>query len=189
MIDGKRMRAPAVFVAMLLCNGVALADLEPRHVVHPSADKAKSSAAQTTSEAALALTKGDFRGALAGAERAISVDAHQPWAHYVRAEALVGLGRIDDALPEYRLAEHAVAKDDRWSRSIVLWGRANTFYQAGRCNEAKAAFTDYIALVKKDDHAAAEMAQAHIDGCKVPWVNPFAAPPAKPTSPTPPPAP
>jgi hypothetical protein len=165
-----------VFVCLSF-GSVALADLEPGHVVQIAKDKQKREAARMASDAAQALIHGDFPGALSLSERALEASASDPWAHYVRAEALVRLGRIDDAVPEHRMAEKNLPSEERWSRSIVLWARANAFHQAGRCPEANAAFGEYIAFVKKDDPRAAEAAQALIDGCRPLWVNPAAKAP------------
>ena len=166
-----RFLAAAILV---LASGAARAELAPGHVVNAKASKTEREAATAASEAGQALVQNDFNGAVSAADRAIAVDAKQPWAHYVRAEALVRLGRLDDGLAELRLAEHDFPADEHWSKSVAVWGRANAFYQVGRCAEAKTAFAEYIALVKADDKDAADLAQTRIDGCKVPWVAPAA---------------
>jgi tetratricopeptide (TPR) repeat protein len=174
------MRPLLAIVLMFACGSVARADLEPAHKIDSAASKTQREAAAIASDAAMALGRGDSDGALALADRAVGKSARDPWAHYVRAEALARLGRIDEALPEYRLAENNFAAADRWGRSIALWGRANAFHQIGRCADAKAAFGEYIAYVKESDAAAVSIAQARIDGCRPPWVNPSAKPPAAP---------
>jgi tetratricopeptide (TPR) repeat protein len=183
------MRSFLAVVVALGCS-IAHAELQPLPRIDTRAGKALRAAAPIVSDAEKALVSGEFDSALALTDRALAHKAKSAWAHYVRAEALARLGKLDDALPEYRLAERAFDDEDVWGRSVVLWGRANAFYQTGRCNEAKQAFNEYIALVKKDDARAAEAAQAHIDGCKALWVNPLPSPPPpaspSPSSPSPP---
>ncbi|HWE26861.1 MAG TPA: tetratricopeptide repeat protein [Polyangia bacterium] len=176
------MRFCGALVIIVCAGAVARADLEPAHKIDTTAGKPQREAAAIASDAAEALGRGDATAALAQAERAIGKSARDPWAHYVRAEALVRLGRLDDALPEYRVAEGEFARDDRWSRSIALWGRANAFHQVGRCADAKSAYADYIAFVKNADARAAALAQARIDDCRLPWVNPLATAPVNPTA-------
>jgi Flp pilus assembly protein TadD len=154
------MRILAPLLMMVACGGAARADLEPGHVVNKKATKTQREAAKTASDAAESLVKGDFNGAMSLADRALAVDGKDPWAHYVRAESLVRLGK------------HDFPAEERWSKSIALWGRANAFYQLGRCEEAKTAFTEYIGFVKSDDRPAADLAQTRIDGCRPPWVAP-----------------
>jgi Tfp pilus assembly protein PilF len=169
-----------MLMLLVLCAPGARADLEPTHVIDRRADDNQRAAAKLASDAAKALAGGDFDGAVELTKRALATSSTDPWAHYIHAEALVRQGHVDDALPEYRVAEQALPREERWSRSIVLWGRANALYQTGRCAEAKAAFNDYVSYVSKDDRAAADMAQKHIDDCKPPWVNPLSKPAAPP---------
>lgn len=161
-------------VLMVACGSVARADLEPGHKIDSAAGKAQREAAAIASDAAVALGRGDGNGALALADRAVAKYARDPWAHYVRGEALARLGRLEEALPEYRLSENDFTVEDRWGRSIALWGRANALHQVGRCADAKAAFAEYTAFVKPYDAAAVAIAQARVDGCRPPWVNPAA---------------
>lgn len=163
---------PLVAMLVVLAAGAARADLEPGHVVDTRASKTQREAARVASEAAQALTQGDFAGAISLADKSIAVDANTAWAHYVRGESLVRTSKVDDAIAELRIAESAFPANERWSKSIAIWARANAYYQLGRCTEAKTAFNEYIAFVRADDKNAVEMAQTHIDGCKGPWVPP-----------------
>jgi tetratricopeptide (TPR) repeat protein len=156
---------------ILLCV-LMFADLEPGHVINLAAPKPQREAAQLASDAGKALTTGDFAGAISLAEKAIATHAGDPWAHYVRGVALARQGKVDEAIGELRLAEQNVAPDERWGRSIMTWARANAYYQVGRCDDAKAAFNDYLLFVKKEDPRAAAAAQEHIDGCRPAWVAP-----------------
>ncbi len=159
------MRA-LIVAGIVFSFSTAFGDLEPTHVVNTLVTAAQREASRTASDAGQALTKGDFNGALELADRALSANADDPWAHYIRAEALARLGRFDNAQLEYHLAEHNFGEAERWSHSIVIWGRANAFYQVGRCAEAKSAFADYIAYVKGDDLRGAQLAQTRSDGCR-----------------------
>jgi tetratricopeptide (TPR) repeat protein len=181
------MRALGFALVCLGACAVARADLVPRHVVDVKATAAQREAARLASDAAQALGQGDFAGAVALTDRALASSGNDFFAHYVRAEALSRLGRLDDALAAFKLAERDVPRDDRWSHAIVLWGRANAFHQRGRCDEAKAAFGDYVAFTKSDDEAGAQLAKARIEGCRPPWVAPV-VPTAKPATAAPPPA-
>src|SRR5947209_13293572 len=95
----------ASLMMVLAGGGLARAELEPARVVNTKASKAEREAAKTASDAAQALVQGDFAGAMSLADRSLATDAKDPWAHYVRGEALVRLGRLDDGLAELRLAE------------------------------------------------------------------------------------
>jgi tetratricopeptide (TPR) repeat protein len=161
-----------ILLSLIASPSLAWADLEPGHTIDTRAGKAQREASSLASDAAQALGRNDAAGALALAERAIGSFAGDGWAHYIRGEALVKLGRLDDALPEYKIAERSFPAGEKWSRSIALWGRANAYYQIGRCAEAKAAFGDYATFVRHDDARAAELAQQRSDGCKPPWVAP-----------------
>ena len=143
-------------------------------MVNRTANDAQKNAARIASDAAQALGRGDFNGVLDLTSRAQASNPNDPWGHYLRAEALVRLARLDEALAELRLAEQNFPREERWSRSIAIWGRANALYQIGRCAEAKTAFADYIKYVGNDDRAGAELAQKESDGCRPLWVNPAA---------------
>jgi len=162
-----------MIVALLSASG-ALAELEPPHVIDRGADEKQRAAARPLSEAAQTLTRGDFNAAIETAKRALTTSS-DPWAHYVQGAALIRLGKLDDGLTELRVAEQAFPREERWSRSVAIWGRANALHQAGRCDEAKSAYTDYIRYVGKDDPAAVDLAQKQIDGCKPAWVAPAPA--------------
>jgi tetratricopeptide (TPR) repeat protein len=173
-----------ILVGALVCLcavGAARGDLEPRHVVDTKATAAQLSASRAASDAAQALSQGEFKSAITLADKALASNNNDYFAHYVRAESLSRLGRVDDAaLAEYQFAERVVPANERWGHAIVLWGRANAFHQLGRCDEAKSAFNDYIAFVKSDDAEGAALAQSRIDGCRRPWVAPSGTPPATP---------
>ena len=107
------MRLLASVLLVVSAAGVARADLEPGHKVDVTADKAQREAGAIASQAAETLGRGDAAAALTLADRALATFARDPWAHYVRAEALSQLNRLDDALAEYGLAANAFAPDLR----------------------------------------------------------------------------
>jgi tetratricopeptide (TPR) repeat protein len=167
------MSRSIVMAALVAFAPAAWADLEPGHVVSRVSEPQRN-AARAASDAAELLVHGDANGALDMATRALALNTSDPWAHYVKAVSLARLGRLDDAIAEFRAAELAFPPQERWSRATAIWGRANAFYQVGRCGEAKSSFGDYLKYVGKDDAAGAALAQKGIDGCREPW-----APPAK----------
>ena len=178
------MRPLLALLALAALEVAARADIEPGHVVDMSAPPAQREARRLASDAATALGRNDFDGAMALADKALAKNANEPWAHYVRGESQIRAGKLDEGLAELKLAERAFPMGDRWGRSIALWARGNAYHQIGRCAEAKAAFAEYIAFVRTDDRIAAEAGQAHIDNCRPAWTPPV-APAALPTPPPP----
>jgi tetratricopeptide (TPR) repeat protein len=90
----------------------------------------------------------------------VSVPARSSgWFDYNRAVALDGLGRTDEAVSVFRLAERAFDADkDAANRSKAIYGRARALDHAGRCAEAKRAYTEYANLVRSSEPRDAEMA-------------------------------
>ena len=68
--------------------------------------------------------------------------------------------------------------------SIAVFGRAHTLAAAGRCDEAKKAFGEYISLVQGDADATA-LAQRYSQDCRplAALPAPAALPPPMPASP------
>ncbi len=104
---------------------------------------------------------GDHRGALAFADEAIRASQGDPWGHYVRADALVSLGRTDQALAAYRAAESAFSEDDPWGKSLAIWGQANALQNVGRCQDASPLYQRYAGFVADRDEAAAGLAKKY----------------------------
>jgi tetratricopeptide (TPR) repeat protein len=128
-----------------------------------SVSKAEGSA---VGQAARALVAGHSAEALIGADAAIRAAPRSAWAHYHRATALSDLRRYDDAVASYERAGTFFPKEDDWGRSVALWGRARTLREAGRCDEAKSAFNEYIALVAARDQEGANQAYGQAAACK-----------------------
>jgi tetratricopeptide (TPR) repeat protein len=144
----------------------ARADLAPRPHVDLSTP-AKRQVTELCTQSAAAMMRGDPAGALALAERALGVAADDPWAHYDRAVALGGLGRVDQAVAEYRLAQ-AHFGDDAWGKSIAIYGRAHLLAEHQRCEQAEAAYEEYASFVARDAPKDAEMALAYAGNCPLP---------------------
>jgi tetratricopeptide (TPR) repeat protein len=125
-----------------------------------------ASSAELSSQAAEALVRGRAADALPLAEKALTVDARNPWAHYNRAAALADMGRVDQAIAEYRAAEAAFTSADPWGRSISIYGRANALAQAGRCAEARPAYEEYADLVGNSDPHSAALARRYAQECR-----------------------
>lgn len=146
-----------------LLVGTARAQLQaPHQAVDPGSPRSRD----LTSQAGEALVHNDPAQALKMADQAIAADAENPWAHYDRAAALADLGRVDDAVAEFKVAQRSFSDADAWGRSIAIYGRANTLAQAGRCSEAQPAFEEYAVFVERSDPKGAEMARGYAKNCR-----------------------
>jgi tetratricopeptide (TPR) repeat protein len=116
--------------------------------------------------AAEEVTLGKYTEALARADNAVRLAPGNPWALYNRAAALHHLGRAEDAVAVYRSAE-AHFGEDRWGRSLAIYGRARVLDDIGQCDEAKNAYEEFAALVRPTDAPAAEMAIEYAKACRM----------------------
>lgn len=147
-----------------LLAGVAHAQSQPlRQADDPGDQRSKDFA----SDAAEALIRGDEAQALAKSDQAVGADDRSPWAHYDRVVALGALGRVDDAVVEYRKAEARFSPADIWGRSVAIYGRGNLLKNHGRCDEARASFREYIAFVGDSDPRDISQAEKSIEACQV----------------------
>jgi tetratricopeptide (TPR) repeat protein len=128
-------------------------------------DSGSPQSSALASQAAESLVRGRPSDALQVANNAVAADARNPWAHYNKAAALADLGRVDEALTEYRAAQAAFSASDPWGRSVAIYGRANALAQVGRCDEAKPAFEEYAAFVEPSDPRSAALARGYATGC------------------------
>jgi tetratricopeptide (TPR) repeat protein len=157
----------AFLAAPLLHSGPARADVTPpAHVDLSTPTQRKVSELCTRS--ARALMAGDAAAALGFADQALALDANDAWAHYDRAVALGNLGRVDEAVSEYRRAQARFGTSDTWGASIAIYGRAHLLVEHLRCEEAEAGYEEYADLVGKDAPKEAEMALAYASDCPLP---------------------
>ena len=119
---------------------------------------------RTSGDAAQALVVGDYARAIELANRATALEPSDPWPYYDRASALVALNRTDEAIATFRQAE-ARFGDDRWGRSIAIWGRARAHQLAGNCAEAAQMFQEYVAFVHDSDSRGAVPASRFAREC------------------------
>jgi hypothetical protein len=82
--------------------------------------------------------------------------------------ALAEMRETDGAIAALYAAEQHFPAEDKWGRSIAIYGRAHTLSQAGRCAEAVQAFAEYASFVGKDDPQAADMARRYAIDCHRP---------------------
>jgi tetratricopeptide (TPR) repeat protein len=156
--------------------GSASAELAPPR--RPNAEPGTPQSRELSSQAAEAEVRGNSRQALQLADQALAADARNPWAFYDRATAMARLGQTDQAVASFWAAEQRFPADDRWARSVSIYGRAHALDGAHRCVEAKAAFAEYAAFVQKDDPGSAAMALRYASECHT-------APEAPPAPPAP----
>jgi Flp pilus assembly protein TadD len=111
--------------------------------------------------------KGNPQDALKLADQGIRANAKDPWPYYDKGMALARVGEINGALGALLAAEQHFAPGDRWGRSVAVFGRAHTLAEAGRCEEARAAFQEYMSLVRGDPEAVA-LASRYSRDCRPP---------------------
>jgi tetratricopeptide (TPR) repeat protein len=119
------------------------------------AEPSTPASAELSSRAATAEMKGDPQDALKLADQGIRADAKDPWPYYEKGMALAREGETNGAVAALLAAEQHFAASDRWGRSVAIFGRAHTLAEAGRCDEARAAFQEYMSLVRGDPDAVA----------------------------------
>jgi tetratricopeptide (TPR) repeat protein len=146
-----------------LTAGVASAQLAaPTHAVDPGSPRSTG----LSSQSAEALVAGKPVVALQMADQAIAADPQNPWAHYDRAAALSDLGRVDEAVAQYEVAQRSFSTQDAWGKSIAMYGKANALSRVGRCAEAQPAFEAYATFVEKADPGAAGLARRYAADCR-----------------------
>jgi tetratricopeptide (TPR) repeat protein len=159
---------------ILLVTSAARADAPqpPKNVnVEPTTPKA----AALTSRAASAEMSGDPQAALKLADKAIAANPRDPWGYYDRAMALSRVGQLDRALESFVAAEQRYAANDRWGKSVAIYGRAHALSEAGRCGEAKQTFGAYASLIREQDPKSADLATKYGAECRSPAGAPVAA--------------
>ena len=155
--------------------GRARAELSPPHQI--GAEPGSLESQRLSSRAAQAEIDGNYQAAVALADQAITTDPRNPWAYYDRATALSQLNQTDQAVEAFRTAEQRFSPNDRWARSIAIYGRAHALSEARRCVEARTAFEEYALYVARDDAASAALARGYAQSCgAAPATAPNAAP-------------
>jgi tetratricopeptide (TPR) repeat protein len=143
--------------------GVASAQLAPpHHSVDPGSPRSNVLAGSS----AEALVAGKPVVALQMADQAIAADPQNPWSHYDRAAALSDLGRTDEAVAQYEVAQRSFSTQDAWGKSIAMYGKANALSRVGRCDEAKPAYEAYASFVERSDPGAAGLARRYAADCQ-----------------------
>lgn len=152
-------------VMLLAANVAAKPGLEPLRRVDFDRPGSRESSRLTT-DAARALMAGDFKIATETAERAAQQDPSNPWAYYVKGQALVAQGRgqqaiedLDEAAAKFR------ARRDLWGRSVALWGKARALQMTGQCEPARQAYQDYAELVQRASPKDANRARRVASQC------------------------
>jgi tetratricopeptide (TPR) repeat protein len=148
-------------------------DLKAPENVH--AEPSTAASAELSSRSATAGMKGNAQESLKLADRGIRANSKDPWPYYDKGMALARVGEINGALAALLAAEQHFAAGDRWGRSVAVFGRAHTLAEAGRCDEARAAFQEYMSLVRGDPEAVA-LASRYSRDCRPP------APPVAPAA-------
>jgi tetratricopeptide (TPR) repeat protein len=160
----------ALGVALIAFGGAAGA-VQLRAPRNVQGTPASPQSAQLATRSATARASGRLDEALALAEQGIRADADDPWPYYNKAMALGELGRVDEAGAAFREAERRYFPGDLWGKSVAVYGRANTYAQAGRCAEANAAYADYTSLVWDYDAKSVDLVRRYAAECR-PRVSP-----------------
>jgi tetratricopeptide (TPR) repeat protein len=166
---------PAATPAPAAAPAAAAAPGELKAPENVRAEPSTPASVELSSRAATAEMKGDPQGSLKLADQGIRADAKDPWPYYDKGMALARVGETNGALAALLAAEQHFSPGDRWGRSVAVFGRAHTLAEAGRCDEARAAFQEYMSLVRGDPDAVA-LASRYSRDCRPPA--PTAAVPA-----------
>lgn len=165
-------------LAVVGAAGAARADevVPPRNV---KAEPSTPASAELSSRAASAEMAGNPQYAVSLADRAIRADPKDPWSYYDKGMALAQVGEVNGAVASLVAAQQHFNPSDTWGRSVAVFGRAHVLAQAGRCDDAEAAYREYMALVRghTDDVARA---QRYINDCRASTPPPSAQTPAAP---------
>ncbi len=119
-----------------------------------------------TSDAGAALGRREYGTVLALTSELRGVP-EEAWLDYDRAAALAALGRTEAAVRGYLQAEiHFLQLGDGGGVADSRWGRATTLADAGRCDEARIAYSEFEKLVRPTDPAAADAAAQRVWACQ-----------------------
>ena len=148
---------------VMAAAGAARADeiAAPKNV---GAEPSTPQSAELSSRSATAEMLGNPQYSLKLADDAIQADAKDPWPYYDKGVALARVGQIDGAVAAFTAAEQHFAPNDRWGKSVAVFGRAHALAQAGRCGEARQAFDQYAELIP-DDPGSVALAHRYANEC------------------------
>jgi tetratricopeptide (TPR) repeat protein len=160
-----RTMLPTLMIVGTLVMSTAHAD--GVHMLHrvDLSTPAKVEASSRATQAARGLIRSDYQAALDAAQAGLKVKPGDPWLLYNEGVALVGLDRLDDALPVLRQAETNFDPADTFGRSVAIYQRAISLEQAGRCDEARPEYQRYADLVQPQDKRMARDAQTFANLC------------------------
>jgi tetratricopeptide (TPR) repeat protein len=177
-----RWTARGTLGLLVLIGGVRAPRAEevkpPQHV---KAEPSTPASAELSSRAVSAAASGNPQYAVSLADRAIRADPKDPWAYYDKGMALARMGEVNGAVAALFAAQQHVHPSDVWGRSVVVFGRAHVLAQAGRCDEAEAAYREYMALVRGNTEDVAR-AQQYINDCRASTPPPGAQAPSSPAA-------
>ena len=154
----------ALALGGLISGGVARAT----DVAAPQNVKAEPStprSAELSTRSATAEMQGNPSYSLKLADDAIRANPKDPWPYYDKGMALARVGQIDGALAALFAAEQHFAANDRYGRSVAVFGRAHALSEAGRCDEAQKAYDEYASLIPEDARSVA-IAHRYAADCK-----------------------
>jgi Flp pilus assembly protein TadD len=154
---------------------------EPKAPPSMKAEPSTPVSAELSSRAATAEISGNAQYALSLADRAIRADPKDPWAHYDKGMALAQMGEVNGAVASLFAAQQHFQPSDVRGRSVAVFGRAHVLAQAGRCDEAAAAYREYMALIRGNTEDVAR-AQRYINDCRAPTPSPGAQSPSPPAA-------
>jgi tetratricopeptide (TPR) repeat protein len=159
------MKVSVALIAVMLASTAArpaLAQLQPAPQVG-ARSRAQKRASKHTSDSVHAESAGDRPQALASAKAAIAADPNDAWGYYLLGDALVFMGRTDDAVASYEQAERTAPQSDPWAKSVAIWGAAHAFEEASRCADAAPLYQRDAALTAPLDASAAALAREHAE--------------------------
>jgi tetratricopeptide (TPR) repeat protein len=107
-------------------------------------------------------------------EHLANAESATPWLTYDRGVALAALGRVNEAAVTFQAAQGAFdgSEEDRSGsaglpgKQLAVYGKARALSEGYRCNEARAAYDEYAALVRTTDPDDARRVSAYGGDCR-----------------------
>ncbi len=115
-----------------------------------------------------ALVAGDNTQALRLIDRDLASSPDDAWLLYSKGSALIQLKRLDAAVDVLRLAENDFPNVHE--KGLAIYRRAIALDNVVRCDEAHAAFAEYVAMVKDSEPDNAQLAVDISNHCERPTV-------------------